>query len=150
MSATIQYGVAKALHDLASVFTHKWDHEGELAGYLKALADLPHDELVAACEDCARTEKYWPKPVVLRERVQQLRKAGKFEHTRPIATRVERWTNPATGTEEVLHRCADCEDTGWQPLNAHGQALLWQEVRSGLAQRQCVRKCPCGKLRRTA
>lgn len=150
MSATIHFAVGKALHDLAVVFGHKWDSEHELGGYLKALSDLPPDALVAACEDCARTEKYWPKPVVLRERVAQLRKAGKFEAARPIATRVERWVNPATGTEEVLYRCADCEDTGWQPVNAHGQALLWQEVRSGLAQRSCVRKCPCGKLRRSS
>ena len=153
MNAFNEAQLVPALQALAATFGHIWRPQ-QLDGYVTALADLPVERVLDALDGVTRTEKFFPKPAVIRERA-SLSRVPVTTTTRPL-TPSETWTNPDTGTTEQLYRCACCEDTGWVPIArradaadgldprplAGGRVLRWTEVRAG-ERHSCVRRCEC-------
>lgn len=148
MSVMVEAVAGQAVRAMATVFGHKWDSDAEIALYIRALGDLDPARVVAACEDLAKTEKFWPRPVLVRDRVQALERSARIAQPKPF-TVGESWVNPETGEYEALYRCRECQDTGFVPLSAreNGHVLSWSDVRLGEVKHACVRRCGCGKLR---
>lgn len=152
MSAFVEARLVPALDALAATFGHQWKPQ-QLEGYLTALSDLPIERLIDACQATARTEKFFPKPAILRERA-TLSRVPIEAPSRPVPMS-DGWVNPETGVYETLYRCAACEDTGWVPIGARtdtgdtdprphadGTRLRWADVRNQVPH-ACVMRCEC-------
>lgn len=141
MNAVLNFEMAQAVKDLGVVFGHKWDGEAQVAGYLKALSDLAAADVVAACDDLAKTEKFMPRPAKIRLRVEALRR--KATPTARSWAIPETTVDPDSGKVVRAYRCRECWDTGWQ--------LVVGIVRDGLdameaAKYRGARRCGCGRL----
>jgi hypothetical protein len=138
MSATLNFEMGRAIKELAILFRHKWDSEAEIAGYLKALADLTAEDVAAACDDLAKTERFMPRPGKIRLRVDALRRRA-----RPTARTwavPEVVADPETGRAVRAFRCRECWDTGWLtgfPLVRDGAVVPGYTG---------ARRCGCGRL----
>jgi hypothetical protein len=140
MSATVSFEMGKAIRELASLFGHKWDGEAQINGYLKVLADLPVADVAAACDDLARTEKFFPRPAKIRMRVDQLRRKSAPVTAWAVPEKVH---DPVTGAVVRAYRCRECLDTGWLtgfPLVQEGERGPECTSYTG------ARRCGCGRL----
>jgi hypothetical protein len=104
-----------------------------LMGYLSSVDDLPIEDLADALNDCARTCRFFPKPVDIRDRVAAIQDTRVMKTIRaweeaneprvvaalPVAaSRVE----PVLTPEERAAREARLE-VGWQTLFANAKTL---------------------------
>lgn len=104
---TIALPVRRSLEGLALALNHGLEPE-QLAVYAFALVGVPVDDLRAACLSLAKTERFWPKPVDIRERAARLAQ----EKAEAAAAA---WKALPPGAEPT-YRCVQCLDDphGWQ------------------------------------
>jgi len=140
MSATVHPFVRFALTKLSRVFARPLDDD-EIAAYADALDDVPPEDVRDACELLAKSERHWPRPVVIRDAVDRMhRQARPAPKPFPVP---ETYTDPDSGERVPLFRCAECLDRGFVPLacNEHGELLpgrvrlSWLDVDAGIVER---------------
>lgn len=143
MSAVNEQAMLPYVRELAGALGYRWPDKDALAGYLRAIGDLDPTEVERACADLAKTEATWPRPVVLRQRVESLRRRRPERMTAGVMTVGETWCDPETGEVHHLWSCRECEDTGWLPVTGDRAVLSWAAVRDGERRHAAVRRCTC-------
>lgn len=105
---TIALPIRRALEGLALALNHSLEPE-QLRVYAFALADVPSDDLRAACVSCAKTERFWPKPIEIRTRAAAIARDKAQAHASAVLAL-------AASTTEPTYRCSLCLDDpcGWQ------------------------------------
>ena len=110
-----------------------------LAGYRAALDDLAFDDIAVALNDCAKTCKFFPKPVEIRLRVGALQDAREMRALRAWQDAEEAQAvaqlpayeppapPPVLTPEEQAERQARI-DAGWQALFAKAKALASEKA----------------------
>lgn len=123
MSATIHPFVRFALTKLARVFSRPIDDE-DIAAYADALKDTAPEDVRDACDLLAQSERFWPRPVVIRDAIDRMHRTAQGRTSKPFPV-PETYTDPETGERVELYHCAECLDRGFVPIacDEHGKPL---------------------------
>ena len=126
MSAFIDPSLHGALKRLARQFMRQL-HDDDIEAFAEALDDLPIFDVVRACAEVGKHERYFPRPAIIRRWVQRLRTEQAPRPTTP--TTPETYTDPLTGETSQLYTCSACQDRGWVPVTEAGAVISWDAVR---------------------
>lgn len=97
-----------ALTDCARIFRKVSDINELSDGYWQALQDLPLDAVRAGFRQCAQSNRFFPRPVEIRDAATKTMRAVAAMQGEPSA--------PA---------CEDCQSTGWRHYACQGINSTW-------------------------
>lgn len=126
--------VKRALEGLALALNHGLEPE-QLRVYAFALADVPVEDIRAACVSLGKSERFWPKPVDIRETANRIAR----EKATANATRL---LPPKPGSEPT-YRCWRCQDSpaGW--LEPMACPAIYCGKTENHAPHTFTARCPC-------
>lgn len=137
MSATIDPTLHSALRTMARLFMRTLTDD-DVEAYADALEGIPPFEAARACHELGKRERFFPRPVVIRACVDELRRES---------------LHADTSAPRVMPHACDCHQ-GWLPATAAGVVISWDQSRGtgdwlyrGTGHHHVVRCTRCQQLR---